>query len=600
MLREDTEEQFDDDVYTVTVGRSPADPRLRNTSFLLTPANSDLGEVIASGPIADVLEPDQKGPPGAARYALFEQRSTVVSDDKETEHVTRLWIAEDSRLPLKRTIDEGHGPQALVVSYGKSRSERHELPQDWFATPRPAASDEQRVDLGPEEPPAEETGEMPREEAIAMARSQRALFGMNTDLVHVTALHDDPSTAGTTDLYGFPVTQAERAEFELRGRLESLMPQVDAYGLQFPDTYGGVHFESLSGRIIVRFTRDLELHVTQLRAQLPVGARIEGRLATHTLQHLTNLERRLHDDVGSSGRLFNEPVSYWGVRLDSNNLRLVAPQPTLQFRASVAIAYGPAVLVEVGEDPIALRGSYQQGVDPVRGGQLAGLAPNRKDCSLSFPGRADRRRNGRTRRVDVVLTNSHCGGRGATWYTEDKRGNPETVGVTYAHVRGVDVAAVALDIAAFGSRRGGIYLREERDRARIISHHRPMSRAPRAGTRVCVAAGGLRFDGDSGDTYGRNICGDVEGFANDPDEDPDHWMGIRISKDRCYSVGGSSGSPVYRREDDENLGVGVMFGGDAREGCSKERKTAKIVTVSVLPDVQSRVSTYIPNFVGPR
>lgn len=603
LLREDSEQQYDDDVYTVTVGRSPNDRRLRSTSFLLAPANSDLGTATASGPIDAALVPGQKAPPASTRYALFERRTRVVTDEQEHDRLVRLWVAEDTRLPLKRTIEEGSSHETVVVSYGKSRAQRNELPADWFATPRPSGSSEQRQELPPEKQPEQRSGEIPRDEEIAMARDQRATYGMNTDLTHVAALHDDPATAGTADTYGFPVDAAERAEFAIRADLEALMPAVDAYGAQVPVAYAGVELEAASGNLVVRFTRDVDRHVAELRSQLGVGDRLEGRLVVHTLEHMRDIETRLANDVTADGRLFGEPVSFWEVDIKGNTIRLAAPNPSVQFRLAVATTYGPAVSVEVRGNPTPLRGSFQQGVDPVRGGQLVGRFPDRPDCTIAFPGQADRRRGNRTRRVDVVLTNQHCGPRGTSWYTENEDGFSESVGSTYSFVRGLDIAAVALDTGVFASRRGGIYLRTARNRDRYISLHGVVPQPPGRGARVCVAAGRLRFSGDNGEIYGRNICGTVEGYRTSKRGSSDtvvsdRYMGIRLDGDRCYPIGGSSGSPVYRREGRLNKGVAVIEGADTR-GCSEQDKTAKIVTASTLADIFDRTSSYAPFFREP-
>jgi len=263
----------------------------------------------------------------------------VLVEDQETERITRLWVAEDTRLPLKRTIEESGASERVVVSYGKSRAERHELPSTWFATPRPTGSTEQREQLPPEPQPQQRPGEMPREEQIAMARAQRSTYGMNTNEAHVAALYDNATTAGTADHYGFPVDAAEQAEFQLRSDLEQMMPTIDAYGASVPDAYGGVELDPSSGQLLVHFTKDLLTHVNEPRTRLGVGTRLQGRSALHTLQHLEGIEARLQQDVSDSGRLFGEDVSSWGVDVRNNRVEPTAPAPSPMFLTFVATTY---------------------------------------------------------------------------------------------------------------------------------------------------------------------------------------------------------------------------------------------------------------------
>jgi hypothetical protein len=174
-LSPDSETLRDDDHYRVTRGASANDERLRSSSWLLEPANSSLGSPVATGPIVDVLEIDQRPPPAATQYELFERRYSVIVDEREVERIERLWVSTGARLPIARELEEAGRKQRQVASYDRSRRQASEYPGDWFAVPAPASGTQEMEQLPDSQPPSEEGGEVPRSAPVLRPQERRGL-----------------------------------------------------------------------------------------------------------------------------------------------------------------------------------------------------------------------------------------------------------------------------------------------------------------------------------------------------------------------------------------------------------------------------------------
>ena len=120
--------------------------------------------------------------------------------------------------------------------------------------------------------------EQPRivtEKEIEEAIDFRQRFGLRSDLTWVRAVASNPAAQIGMEEYGVPLMPNEFADMMSRRWDPNLHLQVSAYGLRFPDDFGGAWINLKANGVTIAFKDNLDRHREALARLVPEGSVLE-------------------------------------------------------------------------------------------------------------------------------------------------------------------------------------------------------------------------------------------------------------------------------------------------------------------------------------
>lgn len=341
------------DDYTVTNATSHDDPRMRDDSELLAPANSSLGTPTAVGPIDDALQLWQRPPPAhGTTYSLYTTTTQTVTDENAEDEVTKLWLDSGTKMPLhKQTSSGGTVESDVYYVYDRSRLHGTEVPGDFFSASAPANVGQTSTIALPvtDLPTLPEPSPPTDDQQIADAQALRVDLGLRNDYTYVKGLFDDVTLDNAADSYGIPLTSAERADLDARVSAEQDLSVVDDWGAsQGQAAFAGTYVDQQNGgAIYVGFTNNVTANMNAVKAIYPHPELLHPFPTTpaRTLQQLDALETQVESDW-DSGALSALNVNSVGRDEQTNQVVLTSPSPTAADQAFLTARYGSGVTIE--------------------------------------------------------------------------------------------------------------------------------------------------------------------------------------------------------------------------------------------------------------
>ena len=158
------------------------------------------------------------------------------------------------------------------------------------------------------EPDQSEQPPIVTEEEIAEAIAFRQRFGLRSDRTWVRAVAANPAAQIGMNEYGVPLMPDEFADMMGRRWDPDLHRQVSAYGLRFPDDFGGAWINLKANGVIIAFKDNLDRHREALASLVPEGSVLEVVKVDWSLADLETFvdrvesEKAWFDSVGLEAR----------------------------------------------------------------------------------------------------------------------------------------------------------------------------------------------------------------------------------------------------------------------------------------------------------
>jgi hypothetical protein len=547
------------DDYGTDTGTSHNDPRLRDDTELLAPANTDLGTPTATGPIEQALQPWQVAPPAhGATYELYTTTDPAEEDGQSADTVQRLWIDSATRMPLRVQVTEGGQTASdTYYAYDRNRLTTSQVPSDEFSVGLPANVGQQgstqlpATDPSNPDPPDPTTQEI-LDDSIALRQD----FGLNADPTYVQNVNADPANDAGNDYYGVPLTPAELADLNHRVDAQIALDSIDSYGDAHSDAYAGIYIDqSQGGLVYVGFTQNAAANFDAVKALYPYPdmLRLFPTTPQFTYAQLQTLMDQIADDM-ASGALDADNVVSGGVDESTNRIVLDSPGPTSTASADLQRRYGPAVQLVADEAPKTGDTAINHRAPPNDAGFQ--VSDGRLLCTSGFQAYRQSHRHKRY----YSLTAGHCtedqgySGYGQPLFHNHKfwgRVRPNSIWKA-GQTRRSDALGARVDGRAHTS---AVYVRSKSGvshvfhvtgsynrlhHGSILCHSGYSTRAERCGR---VTRFGVTFREANG-THVREL--------------------IRVKFKRCWAAAGDSGGPVFTRHGQRAAGLFTTF---TQHGC---------------------------------
>lgn len=242
-------------------------------------------------------------------------------------------------------------------------------------------------------------------------------MGLDASPTLIRGLLSDPNRDKGTEIWGTPVSAAERDELQTRLDIGEAMGTVQNYG-EGPaaDDYAGTWVDQEHGGLVyAAFTRNVASHTSALSGIFPFASRLRTVEATYSLNQLDAKTDQVESDRGLLSAQGVDIVGA-GPDVESNRVEVEVANATSTTETILTNRFGPMVKRANGEAARtkASIGPKDNGrIPPVYGGfKLFRTDGGGTRCSAAFS--AYRNFNGR--RHNYLMTAGHCGGRNRTFY----------------------------------------------------------------------------------------------------------------------------------------------------------------------------------------
>lgn len=123
---------------------------------------------------------------------------------------------------------------------------------------------------------------------IAEAIARRQAFGLRADPEYVAMVAEDPMAVMSE--FGMLLLPEEVDELNRRMQAQIELGQLQQYGLQHPDQFGGMYIDNeAGGTVVLLFTNDVARHAQAAAALAPPGVTVHVRSCRHTEAELAAL-----------------------------------------------------------------------------------------------------------------------------------------------------------------------------------------------------------------------------------------------------------------------------------------------------------------------
>ena len=411
------------------------------------------------------------------------------------------------------------------------------------------------------------------QEKTEKARRFRTTFGLDSSDAAIAAADSDPAAQESADVYGVPLTPAERAVIETGETVQNAVDAIDDYGEDSaPDAYAGVYTDHPGGGLVyVGFTRDQSSHLANLQATFAYPTKLRVFNADYTWAELEATHEAIANDVEV---LAFEGIDVRQIRTNERTNRVEVgvanPGPTTEM--TLRLRYGDSVNVVTPDDAFSFesRRSFHRRVKA--GLYVEGLA-NGAPCTSNFSARSERTYGRHNAHRYFVMTAGHCGVRneGFGW-SHGGRG----LGIQRINHYQTGSSADVLLIRT-SQRRVSERIYTSPGHSLRVSSIQSIRNDEHRGDFVCA----------SGVTTNRVECGEIK----DRDVTVRYGDGVRLRRQRLASIHsckGDSGAPIWENAAPGRAqAAGVLSGGVGGDGeCASDTVYSQISRVQLQANVE--------------